>query len=57
MREDYKREQFQNKEYIRLETVKRNGQLVPTPVWFVVDEGRLFVRSYANSSKVKRIEV
>ena len=55
MREDYKLEQFQNKEYIRLETVKRNGQSVPTPVWFVVDEGRLFVRSYANSGKVKRM--
>jgi hypothetical protein len=55
MREDYKLEQFQNKEYIRLETVKRNGQLVPTPVWFVVDDGRLFVRSYANSGKVKRM--
>jgi uncharacterized protein len=55
MRDDYKLEQFQNKEYIRLETVKRNGQLVPTPVWFVVDEGRLFVRSYANSGKVKRM--
>lgn len=55
MRDDYKLEQFQNKEYIRLETVKRNGLLVPTPVWFVVDEGRLFVRSYANSGKVKRM--
>ena len=55
MREDYKLEQFQNKEYIRLETIKRNGQLVSTPVWFVVDEGRLFVRSYANSGKVKRM--
>lgn len=55
MREDYKLEQFQNKEYIRLETLKRNGQMVPTPVWFVVDDGRLFVRSYANSGKVKRM--
>jgi len=55
MREDSKLEQFQNKEYIRLETVKKNGQLVPTPVWFVVDDGTLFVRSYANSGKVKRM--
>jgi uncharacterized protein len=55
MREDHKLEAFENKEYIRLETVKRNGQLVPTPVWFIVDEGRLFVRSYANSGKVKRM--
>jgi uncharacterized protein len=55
MREDSKLEQFQNKEYIRLETVKKNGQSVPTPVWFVVDDGTLFVRSYANSGKVKRM--
>jgi uncharacterized protein len=55
MREDYKLEQFHNKEYIRLETVKRNGQVVPTPVWFAVEEGTLFVRSYANSGKVKRM--
>jgi PPOX class probable F420-dependent enzyme len=55
MREDSKLEQFQNKEYIRLETVKRNGLVVPTPVWFVVEDGTLFVRSYANSGKVKRM--
>ncbi len=55
MSEDHKLEQFQNKEYIRLETVKRNGQFVPAPVWFVVDGGRIFVRSYANSGKVKRM--
>jgi hypothetical protein len=55
MSEDRKLEQFQNKEYIRLETVKRNGQVISTPVWFVVEGGTLFVRSYANSDKVKRM--
>jgi PPOX class probable F420-dependent enzyme len=55
MRDDYRLEQFQNREYIRLETMKRNGQYIPTPVWFVVDDGQLFVRSYANSGKVKRM--
>ncbi len=55
MREDSKLEQFQNKEYIRLETFKKNGQVVPTPVWFVVEDDSLFVRSYANSGKVKRM--
>jgi len=44
-----------NKEYIRIETIKRNGQVVVTPVWFVVDDGTIFVRSYANSGKVKRM--
>jgi PPOX class probable F420-dependent enzyme len=50
-----KLDQFLNKEYIRLETFKRNGQVVVTPVWFVVDDGTIFVRSYANSGKVKRM--
>ena len=50
-----KLDQFLNKEYIRLETMKRNGQVVVTPVWFVVDDGTIFVRSYANSGKVKRM--
>ncbi len=55
MRGDTKLNQFLNKEYMRLETFKRNGQVVPTPVWFVVDDDMLFVRSYANSGKVKRM--
>ena len=48
-------DQFLNKDYIRLETFKRNGQVVVTPVWFVVDDGTIFIRSYANSGKVKRM--
>lgn len=55
MKEDSKLEQFRNKEYIRLETFKKNGQIIPTPVWFVVENDTLFVRSYANSGKVKRM--
>jgi nitroimidazol reductase NimA-like FMN-containing flavoprotein (pyridoxamine 5'-phosphate oxidase superfamily) len=55
MRNDTKRDQFQNKEYIRLETFKKNGQVVSTPVWFVVNEDVLYIRSYANSGKVKRM--
>lgn len=50
-----KLDQFLNKDYIRLETFKRNGQIVVTPVWFVVDDGTIYVRSYANSGKVKRM--
>jgi uncharacterized protein len=56
MREDTKLEQFRNFEYIRLETVKKSGQVVPTPVWFVVEDDMLYVRSYANSGKVKRMK-
>ena len=55
MNDNGKLEQFQNKEYIRLETFKKSGQAVSTPVWFVVEDGILYVRSYANSGKVKRM--
>lgn len=55
MREDTRLEQFRNFDYIRLETFRKNGQAVPTPVWFVVDDDMLYVRSYANSGKVKRM--
>jgi len=47
--------QFLNTEYMRLETFKKNGQSVATPVWFVEDGQVLYVRSYANSGKVKRM--
>ncbi len=50
-----KLEQFHNEEYIRLETFRRNGQAIPTPVWFATEDDMLFVRSYANSGKVKRM--
>jgi PPOX class probable F420-dependent enzyme len=55
MNENGKLEQFQNREYIRLETFKKNGLAIPTPVWFVVEDDMLYVRSYANSGKVKRM--
>jgi len=55
MRDGTRLNQFQNKEYIRLETFKKNGQSIPTPVWFVVEDDMLFIRSYANSGKVKRM--
>ena len=55
MMSECKLDQFLNKEYIRLETIKRNGQVVVRPVWFVVDVGTIFVRSYANRGKVKRM--
>lgn len=41
--------------YCLLVTYKRNGQAVATPVWFGLDDGRLYVRSDADAAKVKRI--
>ena len=47
--------QFERQKYLNLETYRRNGSGVKTPVWFVEDEGVLYVRTLANSGKVKRI--
>ena len=47
--------QFANQQFINVETFRRNGQGVQTPVWFVEDGGTLYVRTADNSWKVKRI--
>src|SRR3954467_3974411 len=41
--------------YISLETFKKNGEGVKTPVWFVLHNGALYVYTEADSWKVKRI--
>ena len=41
--------------YVSLTTYRRDGSLVATPVWFVVDEGRLLVWTSAASWKAKRL--
>jgi PPOX class probable F420-dependent enzyme len=46
---------FHHQQYLNLETYRKNGNGVKTPVWFVQDGDTLFVRTIANSGKVKRI--
>ncbi len=46
---------FLDHKYINLETYRKNGKAMQTPVWFVQDQERLYVRTIANSGKVKRI--
>jgi PPOX class probable F420-dependent enzyme len=41
--------------YLNLETFRKNGVSIRTPVWFVNQGEILFVRTMANSGKVKRI--
>ena len=41
--------------YVSLTTFRRDGTGVATPVWFVVEDGRLLVSTDAGSYKVKRI--
>jgi len=47
--------QFEDQKYIALETFKKNGQGVKTPVWFVLHANALYVYTKADSWKVKRI--
>ena len=47
--------QFDNQKYISLETFKKNGQGVKTPVWFVLHDDAFYAYTEANSWKVKRI--
>lgn len=54
---------FAGQKYLNLETFKKNGQGVKTPVWFALDpavnldslEARLFVYTIGVSGKIKRI--
>jgi PPOX class probable F420-dependent enzyme len=46
---------FDHQQYLNLETFRKNGAGVKTPVWFVEYAGTLFVRTVATSGKVKRI--
>jgi len=48
-------EQFKKQKYLNLETFRRNGESMKTPVWFVQDDEILYVQTMANSGKVKRI--
>lgn len=46
---------FEKQNYINVETKKRDGTSVKTPVWFVQDGDCLYVRTVANSGKMKRL--
>ena len=48
-------EQFENQSYLSLQTYRKNGEPVPTPVWFVQDGEKFYIRTIAGSGKVKRI--
>ena len=47
--------QFSKQSYVNLETYRKTGQAVRTPLWFVEDHGVLYMRTPAASAKVKRI--
>jgi PPOX class probable F420-dependent enzyme len=46
---------FEKQNYLSLETFRKSGVGVKTPVWFVQDGHSLYIRTVAESGKVKRI--
>jgi hypothetical protein len=55
MKLNQSKDQFENQNYLNIETYRRNGQGVRTPVWFVDDGEAFYIRTGANSGKMKRI--
>ena len=47
--------QFEKQKYLTIETFRKNGEGVKTPVWFVDDGEALLVWTEAGSGKAKRI--
>lgn len=48
-------DQFFKQQYLNLETFRKSGERMRTPVWFAQDGEILYVQTVANSGKVKRI--
>ena len=49
-------EQFYNQKYINLETYKKDGTPIRTPVWFVIDNELIYVITRESTGKVKRLK-
>ena len=47
--------QFAGQKYLNLESYRKSGAAVRTPVWFAEEAGVLYTYSTADSGKVKRI--
>jgi PPOX class probable F420-dependent enzyme len=47
--------QFEKQKYLNLETFRKSGESMKTPVWFTQDGQTIYVLTMANSGKVKRI--
>lgn len=52
---DASKAHFPNESYITMETFRRDGTPVATPVWFVEENGLVYVGTFAKLGKVKRL--
>jgi uncharacterized protein len=46
---------FENQQYLNIETLRKNGQGVKTPVWFAQEGDALYVWTESSSGKARRI--
>jgi len=46
---------FAGHKYLNLESYRRDGSAVLTPVWFAEDQGVFYIYSLADAGKIKRI--
>jgi PPOX class probable F420-dependent enzyme len=53
---DNRLNQFKDQLYLNLETYRKNGEAMRTPVWFAEGKNTLYVRTIEKSGKVKRIK-
>ena len=48
-------EQFRDHKYLNLETYRKSGEAMQTPLWFVEDGGVFYAQTLSNTGKVKRV--
>ena len=46
---------FRKEEFLSLETYRKNGETIKSPMWFSQDNDTLYLWTMADTSKVKRI--
>ena len=49
-------EQFIEQKYVNLETYKKDGTSIRTPVWFVIDNDLIYIITRDSTGKVKRLK-
>ena len=49
-------EQFLDQKYINLETYKKDGTPIRTPVWFVIDKEIIYIITRDSTGKVQRLK-
>lgn len=49
-------DEIKTKKYVSLETYKKNGQPVKTPVWFIIKDDSVIIVTREHTGKIKRLK-